>query len=45
VGHVPALVSLGITLGVLAAGIIFSMLKTRGEPDTESMSQKIDHKK
>jgi tellurite resistance protein TerC len=45
VGHVPALVSLGITLGVLAAGVIISMIKTRGEPDTDSMSQKVEHKK
>lgn len=45
VGHIPAMVSLVITLGVLAAGIIISMIRTRGEPDTEHMTEKVEHKK
>lgn len=44
VGHVPAAVSLGITLSVLALGVIVSMIKTRGEPDTEHMTDKVEHK-
>ena len=36
--HIPAFVSLGITLGTLAGGVIISMIKTRGEPDTEHMT-------
>ena len=44
VGHVPAAVSLGITLGVLALGVIVSMIKTRGEPDTDHMTDKVEHK-
>ena len=42
-GHIPPSVSLAITLGVLIAGVVISVMKTRGEPDTEHMSDKIDH--
>ncbi len=44
VGHIPAMVSLSITIGVLAAGVIVSMIRTRGEPDTHQMTDKVDHK-
>lgn len=30
IGHIDPLVSMGITVGVLAGGIVFSLLKTRG---------------
>ncbi len=40
IGHIPAMASLGITLGVLAAGVVVSMIKTRGEADTEHMTDK-----
>lgn len=43
IGHIPPVLSLVITLGVLAAGVIVSMIKTRGEPDTEHMTEKVDH--
>jgi len=33
VDKIPAVVSLGITLSLLAAGLIFSMLKTRGDAE------------
>jgi tellurite resistance protein TerC len=42
--HIPAAVSLGITLGVLAMGVVISMLRTRNEPDTEHMTDKVEHK-
>lgn len=42
-GHIPAAVSLGITIGVLALGVIVSMLRTKGEPDTEHMTDHVDH--
>ena len=29
---IPALVSLGVTFGLLAAGVLWSLWKTRGEP-------------
>lgn len=32
IGHVPAALSLCVTLGLLAGGIIFSLLKTRSSP-------------
>jgi tellurite resistance protein TerC len=41
--HIPAAVSLGITISVLAGGVVVSMMKTRGEPDTEHMTDKVDH--
>lgn len=44
VGHVPAMVSLGITLTVLALGVVVSIIRTRGEPDTEHMTDHVDHK-
>ncbi|QYZ69478.1 TerC family protein [Neotabrizicola shimadae] len=36
----PASWSLGITLGILAAGVIFSLWKTRGEPNVPATSEK-----
>lgn len=44
IGHIPAVVSLGITLGVLALGVVVSMIKTRDDPDTEHMTDKVEHK-
>ncbi len=40
--HVPAFLSLGMTVGVLAGGIILSIVKTRGQPQTNHMTDKID---
>lgn len=44
-GHIPAMASLCITLGVLVAGVVVSMVRTRGEPDTEHMTDSVEHKK
>lgn len=32
IGKVPALLSLGVTLGLLVGGVVLSLLKTRGQP-------------
>jgi len=32
IGHLPPAVSLGITFGLLAGGVVFSLIKTRGAP-------------
>lgn len=40
---IPGPVSLAITFAVLAGGVLISMLKTRGEKDTEHMTDKIEH--
>ncbi|ADV66063.1 TerC family protein [Deinococcus maricopensis] len=37
-GKMPPVVSLSITLGLLAAGVLFSLWRTRGEPRPESGS-------
>ncbi|WP_265587144.1 TerC family protein [Sphingomicrobium arenosum] len=34
-GKIPAWISLGVTFGLIAAGIIYSLLKTHGEPEPE----------
>jgi tellurite resistance protein TerC len=41
-GKFPALWSLGITLGLLAAGVVVSLLKTRGEPAVEHGEAPLD---
>lgn len=35
IGHIDPLVSMGITVGVLAGGIVFSLLKTRGAEEQD----------
>ncbi len=41
---IPGPVSLAITFSVLAAGVLISILKTRGEKDTEHMTDKVEQK-
>jgi tellurite resistance protein TerC len=41
---IPGPVSLAITFGVLLAGVVISMIKTRHEKDTEHMTEPVEHK-
>ena len=36
IGKIPALLSLGVTFGLLAGGVLLSLLKTRNRPEQES---------
>ncbi|MDH0143659.1 TerC family protein [Aquipseudomonas alcaligenes] len=36
IGKIPALLSLGVTFGLLACGVLLSLLKTRNRPEQES---------
>ena len=36
IGKIPSLISLGVTLGLIAGGVLVSLWKTRGQQDTEA---------
>jgi tellurite resistance protein TerC len=39
IGKIPALLSLGVTFGLLAGGVLLSLLKTRNHPHKERSSK------